>query len=145
MNTALASISVKSPKQSETILHQGKVVCMIVRAEPTPSETTFYTPDHLNIQVGKIVYPAGSEIPRHVHHPVIRHVSGTAEVLIVQKGRMIVDLYREDHELLCSRHIGAGDVLVLLGVGHGFRLLDDTVLIEVKQGPYFGPHEKEQF
>ena len=118
---------------------------MIVRAEPVPEETTFYTPRHFTLQVGKIVYPAGSEIPRHAHRPVIRHLAGTAEVLLVQKGRMLVDLYADDHALLCTREVGLGDVVILLSAGHGFRLLEDTVLLEIKQGPYGGLHEKELF
>jgi quercetin dioxygenase-like cupin family protein len=118
---------------------------MIIRAEPVPDETTFYTPHHFNLQVGKIVYPAGGEIARHAHRPVIRHLVGTSEVLVVQKGRMIVDIYADDRACLCSREVGSGDVVVLLSAGHGFRLLEDTVLLEVKQGPYSGLHEKELF
>ena len=119
---------------------------MIVRADPMPDETTFYTPYHFNLQVGKIVYPTGSEIPRHTHRSVIRQVVGTSEVLVVQKGRMIVDIYADDDQsFLCSREVGSGDVVVLLSAGHGFRLLEDTVLLEVKQGPYVGVHEKELF
>src|SRR5262245_45378158 len=29
--------------------------------------------------------------------------------------------------------------------GHGFRMLDDTVFLEVKQGPYRGPDERLRF
>lgn len=145
MNVARAAARVRSPARTEAISHRGKVVCMIVRVEPSPEETTFYTPHHFNLQVGKIVYPAGSEIPRHTHRPVIRHVAGTTEVLVVQKGRMIVDVYGDDHARLCSREVGCGDVVVLLSASHGFRLLEDTVLLEVKQGPYVGLHEKEHF
>jgi quercetin dioxygenase-like cupin family protein len=145
MNVARTAPRRHSPARTEAISHRGKVVCMIVRAEPVPDETTFYTPHHCNLQVGKIVYPAGSEVPRHAHRPVIRHLVGTPEVLVVQKGRMIVDVYADDHAILCSREVSAGDVVVLLSAGHGFRLLEDTVLLEVKQGPYVGPHEKELF
>ena len=118
---------------------------MIVRAKPMPEETTFYTPHHFNLQVGKIVYPAGSEISRHAHRSAIRHIANTAEVLIVQKGCMMLDLYGDDHLPVCSREIGKGDVVVLLSGGHGFRMTEDSVLIEVKQGPYFAAQDKELF
>src|SRR5215475_7344998 len=72
---------------SEAISHQGKTLCILIRGRAMPEKTTFYTPDAFNLQVGKIVYPAGSEIPRHTHVPVTRTVQGTSEVLIVQKGR----------------------------------------------------------
>lgn len=118
---------------------------MIVRGDPIPDETTFYTPRHIDLQVGKIVYPAQGHIARHTHRPVIRHVASTSEVLVVQKGRMILDIYTDDHAFLCAREVAAGDVVLLLSGGHGFHLLDDTVLLEVKQGPYVGPQEKELF
>jgi hypothetical protein len=133
------------PAGTETISHRGRIMCMIVRTEPVPEHTTFYTPNQFNLQVGKIVYPARSEIRRHTHRPMIRCVAGTTEVLVVQKGRMIVDIYTEDQVFLCSREMVSGDVLLLLGGGHGFHLLEDTVLLEVKQGPYVGPQEKELF
>ena len=145
MIPAGVAVRANSPALTETISHRGTVVCMIVRAERAPDVTTFYTPHHYDLQVGKIVYSAGTVIPRHLHRPVVRHVVGTAEVLIVQKGRMILDLYDHDRALMCSRDLGSGDVVVLLGAGHGFRLLEDTVLLEVKQGPYFELQDKELF
>ena len=131
--------------RTETIRHHDKTLCIIVRGLPAPKATTFYTPNDFNLQVGNIVYPAGGEIPRHSHRKVERNVSGTSEVLVVQKGRMIVDLYTDDHKLVCSREVTPGDVLVLVSGGHGFRLIEDTVLLEVKQGPYSGIQEKDRF
>lgn len=133
------------PERVETISHEGRTLCLIVRAEPAPEETVFYTPADFNLQVGKIVYPAGAEIPRHIHRPVIRSVSGTSEVLVMQTGRMILDIYSDDRSSVCSREMAQGDVVILMGGGHGFRLLEDTVLLEVKQGPYSGVQEKERF
>jgi hypothetical protein len=129
----------------ETIEHAGAVLCVIIRAAPPPTKTTFYTPDHANLQVGKIVYPANSEIPRHTHRPVVRTVQGTSEVIVVQKGRLLLDLYTQDQEYVATRAMALGDVVAFTGGGHGFRLLEDTVLLEVKQGPYSGLQEKDRF
>jgi hypothetical protein len=38
-----------------------------------------------------------------------------------------------------------GDIILLVAGGHGFRCLEDTVLLEIKQGPYTGLVEKEAF
>jgi hypothetical protein len=137
--------SAPSACRSETIAHGGKTLCIIVRAEPAPGKTTFYTPDDFDLQVGKIVYPAGSVIARHQHPQVARTVASALEVLLVQQGRMIVDVYTDDHDLLCSREMGPGDLVVLASGGHGFRLLENTVLLEVKQGPYRPSQDKELF
>ena len=129
----------------ETITHEDNTLCILVRANPLPEATTFYTPNEFNLQLGKVVYPANSEIPRHTHRPVSRNVIGTSEVIFVQKGRMILDLYDEARAPVASREMGEGDVVVLVSGGHGFRLLEDTVLVEVKQGPYSGVQEKDRF
>lgn len=125
--------------------YNGTTLGMIIRAGPVPTLTKFYTPTDFIVQVGNVVHSAGIEIPRHKHRRAIQMVYGTPEVLLVQKGRMIVNLYGDDYAFLCTREVTVGDVLVLLSGGHGFRFLEDTVLLEVKKGPYGGHEEKEQF
>ena len=129
----------------ETLSHRGRVLCIIVRANPAPDQTEFYTPNDYNLQLGNVVYPAGSAIPRHCHRPVTRTVSGTSEVLVVQQGRMFIDLYDDDKNLVVTREMSTGDAVALVSGGHGFRLIEDTVLLEVKQGPYSGVQEKDRF
>jgi hypothetical protein len=129
----------------ETITRGSKTLCILVRANPLPQVTTFYTPNEFNLQLGKIVYSANTEIPRHTHRPVSRNVMGTSEVIFVQKGRVILDIYDDARLLVTSREMGEGDVVALVSGGHGFRLLEDSVLVEVKQGPYSGLQEKDRF
>jgi hypothetical protein len=140
-----ATPSVRSAGRSETITHAGRTVCIIVRTQAAPRETTFYTPDDFELQVGRIVRGAGTGIARHRHPPTVRSSGSAAEVLLVQEGRMIVDVYSEDGDLLCSPEVGPGDLIVLASGGHGFRFLEHTVLLEVKQGPYRGAQDKELF
>jgi hypothetical protein len=129
----------------ETIADAGIVLAYILRAGLPPSETRYLTPDDCNLQVGHVVYPANSEIPRHAHLPVERHLVGTAEVLIVQQGRCEVDVFSDDRNLVTTRELGLGDILISVAGGHGFRVLEDLIFLEVKQGPYPGGAEKERF
>lgn len=130
----------------ETIACRGLVLAYVARGGAPPAATTFLTPDDCNLQVGHVVYPAGGEIPRHMHLPLERHVVGTAEVLVVQRGRCEVDVYAEDRQVVATRELRAGDILIAVAGGHGFRVLEDTVLLEVKQGPYLGDNAtKERF
>lgn len=117
----------------------------IIRAEMAPKKTTFLTPPEFKQQVGYIVYPAASELPRHTHRPLERHLTGTSEVLVVKSGHCLIDIYNDDHELVVTRELRAGDVMLMVGGGHGFRMLEDTVFMEIKQGPYTGLDEKERF
>jgi uncharacterized protein with PhoU and TrkA domain len=129
----------------ETIADAGVILAYIQRGGESPAQTTFLTPDDCSLQVGHVVYPAGGEIARHVHLPIERHLVGSTEVLILQRGRCEVDVYADDHRLVATRELRAGDILIAVGGGHGFRVLEDAVLLEIKQGPYPGGAEKARF
>jgi mannose-6-phosphate isomerase-like protein (cupin superfamily) len=129
----------------QTIAVDGVVLAYVARRAPLPTQTTFLTPDDCNLQVGHVVYPAGGEITRHMHLPVERHLVGTTEVLVVERGRCEVDVFGPERQLVTTCELTAGDMLIAVGGGHGFRVLEDTVLLEIKQGPYPGGAEKERF
>lgn len=129
----------------EKIFHNDIPLAYIIQADFLPAETAFVTPEEFNQQVGYIVYPANGRIARHVHLPVERYTVGTSEVLVVKKGRCIIDVYNDDRMLVASRELTMGDVVILINGGHGFRMIEDTVLLEVKQGPHVSQDEKERF
>ena len=129
----------------ERIPADGPLLALLASGPQDPGETTFPTPPKLNLQVGFVVYPAGGEIARHDHRPLERSIVGTSEVIVVRSGRCELDLYDHERRLVATRELHAGDVILIVGGGHGFRMLEDTVLLEVKQGPYTGLDEKERF
>ncbi|MCB0253743.1 MAG: hypothetical protein KDI55_08440 [Anaerolineae bacterium] len=129
----------------EHIRWNDQPLCYIIRASFLPENTTFLTPPEFKQQVGFVVYPTGGEIKRHVHRPLERHLVGTSEVLVVKQGRCLIDIYNEERELVTTREMFPGDVMLMVGGGHGFRMLEDTIFLEIKQGPYSGLDEKEQF
>ena len=129
----------------ECIEFGQEVLGYIIRAEKNPDKTSFVTPDDFKQQLGFIVYPKGGEIVRHIHKPMERHLIGMSEILLVQKGLLEVDFYTNQKEYLETRVLNKGDLVLLVSGGHGFRCLEDTVLLEIKQGPYIGQDEKERF
>jgi mannose-6-phosphate isomerase-like protein (cupin superfamily) len=90
-------------------------------------------------------HPSGYQIPPHVHNKVIRDVQSTQEVLFVKSGKLRVDFYTEDQNYLESSTLNTGDVILLASGGHGFEILEEAEIIEVKQGPYSGDHDKTRF
>jgi hypothetical protein len=129
----------------ERIIHDQQELCILIRSNLFPDQTTFITPPEYKQQVGFVVYPKGGEIAPHTHVSLERHLVGTSEVLIVKRGRCLIDVYNDAHELVATRELNEGDLMLMVGGGHGFRMLEDTVLLEVKQGPYTGLDEKEHF
>src|SRR5437867_1051344 len=122
----------------ENITWQGLPLAYIIRGKLNPTQTTFLTPPEFKQQVGFIVYPAGGEIQRHVHRPLERHLVGTSEVLIVRRGRCEIDVYNDERQLVATRELGQGDIMLMVAGGHGFRMLENTVFLEVKQGLTLG-------
>lgn len=90
-------------------------------------------------------HPVGKQIQPHIHKRVKRQVNYTQETLFIRKGRLQIDFYSENQEFLESRVLGAGDVILLINGGHGFKVLEDLEMFEVKQGPYAGDEDKVKF
>lgn len=129
----------------EWIKNGEQVLGIIITNDYEPVKSQFITPDNYKQQVGFIVYPKGGIIDPHLHHELSRELLGTSEVLFLKKGHCWVDFYLEDKNLFCSRELQKGDLLLLVSGGHGFRMIEDTIFLEIKQGPYIGEHEKERF
>ena len=129
----------------EKIVSEETLLAYIIRKEVNPNSTEFITPSTLNLQAGFIVYPSGGEIARHDHRPLERSIVGTSEVLFVKKGRCEVDFYNDERQFVEARELYAGDTLLIVAGGHGFRMIEDTIFLEIKQGPYTGIDEKERF
>jgi len=135
-----------SPASDIEIIEKGGAeLCYIIRAELTSDTTTFITPPEFKQQVGFVAYPAGGEVQRHLHLPLERHLVGTSEVLLVRKGRCLLDVYDDAKEFVASCEVRAGDLILMVGGGHGLRMLEDTLFLEVKQGPFLECEEKERF
>ena len=129
----------------ERIQTGDQTLAIIIRNPYSPTHTEFLTPPEYKQQVGYIVYPKGGVIRRHTHRAIERSMVGTSEVLVVRQGRCEADFYDDARQLVATRELKAGDVMLMVGGGHGFRMLEDTVFLELKQGPYLGVDEKELF
>ena len=127
-------------------IKDGKdVIAVIIPAGYCPDKTDFITPPDYKQQIGFIVYKHGESIVPHKHIPLNRSLVGTSEVLLLKSGKVEVDLYSKDKRLVATRVLNQGDMILLLSGGHGFRIMEDAVMVEVKQGPYIGEKEKERF
>lgn len=129
----------------ENILHNNLLLSVIIRNSFTKQGIEFFTPDDFSQQLGYMNRPLGYEIPPHVHNLVPRNVSLTQEVLFIKSGKVRVDFYDDYKVYLESRIVEKGDVILLAAGGHGFQMLEQSEIIEVKQGPYCGEMDKVRF
>ena len=129
----------------EEIVIEGRLCAIILRSTLDQPGIQFFTPNEFSQQLASMSYPAGKTIPAHTHNPVHREVFQTQETLFIRKGKLRVDFYTESREYRASRILGAGDVILLIAGGHGFEVLEQLNMVEVKQGPYAGEADKTRF
>lgn len=129
----------------EEIKKKDKLLAMIIRDDYSCEGVEFITPDEYSQQVAYMHHPTGKVIDAHVHNMVHRNVVLTQEVLFIKKGILRVDFYDEYEDYLESRDLHAGDIILLVSGGHGFSVLEEVEMIEVKQGPYAGNDDKKRF
>ena len=129
----------------ENVINNEKLLSVIIRANYQSEGIEFFTPDDFSQQLAYMNRKKSYVIPPHVHNAVQRDVHFTQEVLVIKKGRVRVDYYDDDKNYLESKILNKGDVVLLAYGGHGFEMLEDSEIIEVKQGPYAGEMDKVRF
>lgn len=127
------------------VRHDNELLAIILSHTYAEPGIHFLTPDSFSQQLAYMRHPAGKIIEPHVHNPVNRDVQYTLEVLFLKRGRLRVDFYDRSQNYLESRILGAGDTILLATGGHGFEVLEEIEMIEVKQGPYAGDGDKTRF
>jgi mannose-6-phosphate isomerase-like protein (cupin superfamily) len=129
----------------EEIFHKGEVIAIIVKKDFHKPGIHFFTQNNLSQQLAYMSHPSGKTIDPHIHKKVKRDVYYTQETIILKKGKLKVDFYDEEQVYLESRVLEAGDIILLIKCGHGFTVLEDIEMYEVKQGPYAGDEDKIRF
>ncbi len=129
----------------EEIRADGKIIAIIISHQFHESGIRFFTPNDFSQQLAYMNRPAGYRITPHVHNKVQREVSYTQEVLFIKKGRVKIDFYDDEKRHIGARVLETGDVIMLASGGHGFEMLEQTEMIEVKQGPFAGEQDKTRF
>lgn len=127
------------------IVFRGQRLALIVSGRFQADGVHFFTPDSESLQLAYMHHAEGRSIDAHLHNPVARTITATQEVFVIRRGRVRVDFYSEERDYLESHILAAGDVLLQVGGGHGFEVLDELEMIEVKQGPYLGGTDKTRF
>ena len=132
-------------KLIEHITHNEKVIAIIIRNEYSYDGIKFFSDEDFSLQIGYMSRPEGYKVIPHIHNPVERHTIGTQEVLFIKKGKIRIDFYSYEQVYLDSRTLTTGDVIFLIGAGHGIDILEPTEIFEVKNGPYIEGADKGRF
>lgn len=121
------------------------LLAIIVKNNFKHNGIKFFTDNKFSQQLGYMNRRTGYIIEPHFHKIINRNVQITQEVLIIKSGKIRTDFYSDQQEYIESRILLEGDILLLAHGGHGFEMLEDSEIIEVKQGPYCGEEDKVRF
>jgi hypothetical protein len=129
----------------ERIIYKEQELAIIIRNSFKKNGCEFFTPENYSQQLGYMCHEKGHEIEPHYHLETSREVKKTQEVLFIKSGKVKVNFFTINEEYIKSIILIQGDVILLASQGHGFEMLEETEMIEVKQGPYKGEIDKKRF
>jgi len=120
----------------KTIKHKKKIIAMIIYQKSLLKKKYFFpTPKNFSLQVGFMNHKKNFFIKPHFHKNLIKKVKSISEVLIIKKGILRVDFY-DKKKYLFSKILKKNYILILIAAGHGFKVIKDCSILEIKQGPY---------
>jgi len=125
--------------ENEKIYHDGELIASIIRPLLSKDGLSFYTDDENFMQVGVWNYEKGKKLPAHYHNEFSREAFKTNEAVIVLKGKIECNLYTEDGDLIKKVTVCKDEMIVQFNGAHEYLINEDSIVIETKNGPYFGP------
>ena len=120
----------------EKIIHKKKLLALIVRGKYRNKKgITFFTPKESTQQFGYMKHKKHMVKP-HLHKKRLTRILYTTEVILLLKGIIRVDFYTHRKKYLFSKLLKQKDIIMLVSGGHGFKILKNAEMLEIKQGPY---------
>lgn len=116
----------------------GRIIAIVVKRDSKKEGVNFISKEDFPLQLGISNYKRRDKIKAHFHIQKERRINKIQEVVYVESGRMIANLYDINSKKIRAVELLTGDTIFLIDGGHGFEMLEDTKIIEVKQGPYLG-------
>ena len=130
----------------EKVLHKKKLFGLIVRSNFRKKKgINFFTDKFSTQQFGYMKHEKNYLIKPHKHNKRLTKILTTTEVIVLFKGILRVDFYDNKKKYLFSKKIFANDIIMLANGGHGFKVLKNVEMLEVKQGPYSLSKDKIKF
>ena len=130
----------------EKIIHKKKMLALIVRARYRRKKgITFFTQNESTQQFGYMKHKRDHIIKPHLHKKRLTKIYYTSEVILILKGILRVDFYNQFKKYLFSKILKPSDIIMLVSGGHGFKILKDLEMLEIKQGPYSLIKDKIKF
>jgi hypothetical protein len=117
--------------------YKNELLAIIHKKDDWKEGLDFLTRDEDYLQAGTWWYQEGQNLKAHIHIENKREIPVTQEAVIVMNGKLEIYLYGSEKNIVHTETLDAGDMAVMLGGGHGYKILsNDTKVIEVKGGQF---------
>jgi len=116
----------------------GKIIAVVIRRDFQKEGVNFVSKEDFPLQLGISNYKKEDKVKPHSHIRQEIRINKLQEVVHIDSGRVVANLYDMNSRIIKSVELATGDTIFLIDGGHGFEMLEDTKIIEVKQGPYLG-------
>jgi len=128
------------------IIYKNKLFALIIKETYQKNKgISFFTKNDANQQIGFMNHPKNYQIKPHKHQKRETKIFLTSEVIIVQKGKLRVDFYNDQTKYLFSVVLKKNQIIMLVHGAHGFKVLENVKMLEIKQGPYKLSKDKIKF
>ena len=125
--------------------NNGKTIAIVVRKDFKKEGVNFISKPDFPLQLGISSYKRGNKIKAHLHTEKEIKINKIQEIVHIESGKTIVNLYDLSGKKFKSVELLVGDTIFFVNGGHGFEMLEDTKIIEVKQGPYSGKDNDKRY
>jgi len=128
------------------IIYKKKLYALIIKKSFRKKKgISFFTKNDSNQQIGYMKHSKNHLIKPHLHLKRLTKIFITSEVIILQKGKLRIDFYDNKKKYLFSIYVNKNEIIMLVHGGHGFKIIKDVEMLEIKQGPYVSSKDKIKF
>lgn len=123
----------------------NNLICIHISDVYDQKDTSFFTPEYVTLQAGCLNFSSSESVTNHIHNKRSSYVEDTVEILFILNGKLEITLFEIDKTKLERFSAKTGDLIILISGGHGIKFIEDTKILEVKQGPFLGLNDKQRF
>ena len=128
-------------KNIKHITLNGEIYASIFDIRNIPEGLDFLTNDESFIQVGTWNYKKDKIVDEQFHNYFKRSSYRKQEVVYVVQVKIKCNIYEENTSYIDSAIVESGMMVVQYKGVHEYEMIEDSKVLEVKNGPYYGPDQ----
>lgn len=121
------------------ILYENKLYAFVCSLNNVNEGLEFLSNDNDFIQLGTWSYKKNYSTIPHYHLEHKKDSNLTQEIVLVHKGSLKCKIYTKDGKLIEEIDINEGELIVQIYGVHEYIMNEDSIILEIKNGPYYGP------